>query len=112
MQAGNASGPWENFKVALRGEFVHQDSERRNREKLRSLRQETSLSSYLKMFRNLVTGIHGMNEDERLDRFCSTLKDEVKLEVLKVNPADMNTASQIALDADSAFYGAGMFDRS
>ena len=112
VQAGQAPGQWENFKVALRGEFVPQDSERRNRDKLRNLRQTTSVSSYLTTFRNLVIGIPGMNEAEKLDRFCSGLKDAVKLEVLKANPADLNAASQIALNVDSAFYGAGVFNRS
>jgi len=112
VQAGQAPGQWENFKIALRSEFVPQDSERRNRDKLRNLRQTTSVSGYLTTFRNLVIGIPGMNEDEKLDRFCSVLKNVVKLEVLKANPADLNAASQIALNVDSAFYGAGMFNRS
>ena len=111
VQAGQAPGQWENFKVALRGEFVPQDSERRNRDKLRNLRQTGSVAGYLTTFRNLVIGIPGMNEDEKLDRFCSGLKNEVKLEVLKANPVDLNAAAQIALNVDNAFYGAGMFSR-
>ena len=111
VQAGQAPGQWETFKVALRGEFVPQDSVRRNRDRLRNLRQTTSVAGYLTTFRNLVIGIPGMNEDEKLDRFCSGLKDEVRLEVLKANPADLNSASQIALNVDSALYGTGLFNK-
>ena len=111
VQAGQAPGQWENFKVALRNEFVPQDSERRNRDKLRNLRQTAGVASYLTTFRNLVIGIPGMNEAEKLDRFCAGLKNEVKLEVLKANPGDLNEASQIALNVDNAFYGAGIYKR-
>ena len=112
VQAGKAPGQCENFKVALRGKFVPQDSERRNRDKLRNLRLTASVAGYLTTFRNIVIGIPGMNEDEKLDRFCARLKNEVKLEVLKANPADLNAAAQIALNVYNAFYGAGMFNRS
>lgn len=111
VQAGQAPGQWENFKVALRTEFVPQDSERRNRDKLRNLRQTSSVAGYLTIFRNLVIGIPGMNEAEKLDRFIAGLRNEVKLEVLKSNPADLNAASQIALNVDNALYGAGMYYR-
>jgi len=70
VQAGQAPGQWENFKATLRAEFVPQDSERRNRDKLRNLRQTASVAGYLTTFRNLVIGIPGMNEAEKLDCFC------------------------------------------
>ena len=57
------------------------------------------------------SGIPGMNEEEKLDRFCSGRKNEVKLEVLKTNPVDLNAAAQNALNVDNAFYCAGMFSR-
>ena len=99
VQAGQAPGQWEDFKNVLRSEFVPQDSERRNRDKLRNLRQTASVSGYLTTFRNLVIAIPGMNDAEKLDRFCAGLKNEVRLEVLKANPADLNTASQISLNS-------------
>ena len=112
VQSGQGPGLWENFKIALRNEFVPQDSQRRNRDKLRNLRQTASVAGYLTTFRNLVIGIPGMNEEEKLDRFCAGLKNEVKIEVLKANPADLNAASTIALNVDNAIFGAGMFNRS
>ena len=112
VQAGQAPVQWESFKTALRNEFVPQNSERRNRDKLRVLRQTASVAGYLTAFRNLVIAIPGMNEAEKLDRFTAGLKNEVKIEVLKANPPDFNTASQIALNVDNSFYGAGMFSRS
>ena len=112
VQAGQAPNQWENFKTALRNEFVPQNSERRNRDKLRVLRQTASVAGYLTAFRNLVIAIPGMNEAEKLDRFTAGLKNEVKIEVLKANPVDLNTASQIALNVDNAIYAAGMFNRN
>ena len=112
VQSGQAPNQWENFKSALRTEFVPQNSERRNRDKLRSLRQTASVAGYLTAFRNLVIAIPGMNDAEKLDRFTAGLKQEVKIEVLKANPVDLSTASQIALNVDNAIYAAGMFQRS
>ena len=112
VQSGQAPNQWENFKAALRNEFVPQNSERRNRDKLRVLRQTASVAGYLTAFRNLVIAIPGMNEAEKLDRFTAGLKNEVKIEVLKANPVDLNTASQIALNVDNAIYASGMFNRS
>ena len=78
---------------------------------MRNLGQTASAAGYLTTFRNLVIGIPGMNEAEKLDRFVVGLKHEVKLEVLKANPADLNTASQIALNVDNAIYDASFYNR-
>lgn len=109
VQSGSAPGSWEAFKTCVQNEFIPQDSVRRSREKLRFLVQRTSVSSYLAQFRNLVIGIPGMNDDEKLDRFVSGLKHSVKIEVLKASPDNLNDASRIALNVDNALSGAGMF---
>lgn len=44
-----------------------------------------------------------------LDKFVAGLKPQVKLEVLKSGPANLEVAARIAMNVDSALYGAGMF---
>ena len=72
--------------------------------------QRGSVSSYLNQFRNIVIAIPGMNEGEKLDRFCTGLKPQVRLEVMKANPETVADASKIALNVDNALMGAGMFN--
>jgi len=50
-----------------------------------------------------------MNEDEKVDKFSSGLKPQVRLEVMKAGPNDLSTAAQIALNVDSAIFGAGLY---
>lgn len=109
VQSGQAPNTFDAFMVALRTEFIPGDGVRRSRDKLRRLTQKASVSAYLNEFRNTVLGIPGISQDEMLDRFCSGLKPQVKLEVLKSNPQNIEDASRIALSVDSALYGSGMF---
>ena len=102
-------GTWEEFCNAVRAEFVPQDSMRRSRDRLRRLVQRASVSSYLNEFRNLVLNIPNMTEDEKLDKFCAGLKPEIRLEVLKSGPVTVDNAARIALNVDSALFGAGIF---
>jgi Retrotransposon gag protein len=105
VQTGIVPGSWEAFKVAVRTEFVPQDSSRRARDRLRKLYQKRSVASYISEFRNIALTIPGITEEEQLDRFCEGLKPEIKLEVLKGNVNKMNEAVRIALNVDSALYG-------
>lgn len=110
VQSGQVPAHWEEFVACVRNEFIAQDSVRRARDRLRSLFQKASVSSYLNQFRNIIIAIPGMNEGEKLDRFCAGLKPQVRLEVLKANPETLNEASQIALNVDNALTGVGMFN--
>ena len=105
VQGGNVPGNWEAFKIAVRTEFVPQDSSRRARDRLRKLYQKKSVASYIAEFRNIALTIPGITEEEQLDRFCEGLKPEIKLEVLKSNVNKMNEAVRVALNVDSALYG-------
>lgn len=49
--------------------------------------------------------------DKKLHQLSSKLKDKERLEVRKNNSADMNTALQIVLNFDSAFYGVGVLNK-
>lgn len=100
---------WNDFKVSVIAEFVPFDHVRRTRDKLRKLVQNTSVAKYLNEFRNLVLTIPDMNDGEKLDKFCAGLKPHVRLEVLKAGPANIDAAARIALNVDSALFGAGMY---
>lgn len=106
--SNNVPKEWGEFENAIIQEFVPFDSVQRSRDKLRKLLQRTSVSSYLTEFRNIVLTIPGMSEGEIVDRFCQGLKPNIRLEVLKSGVQTMNEASRIALNVDSALFGAGM----
>lgn len=108
--AGTIPTTWEAFESVIIQEFVPFDSVQRSRDKLRRLVQRTSVTSYLAEFRNIVLTIPGMSEGDRVDRFCQGLKPNIRLEVLKAGAQTMNEASRIALNVDSALFGAGMFN--
>ena len=100
---------WVEFEEAIIAEFVPFDSVQRSRDKLRKLVQRTSVTSYLTEFRNIVLTIPGMSEGEKVDRFSQGLKPNIRLEVMKAGAQTMSDASRIALNVDSALFGAGMF---
>ena len=109
VQAGDVPNTWDDFKNGVRNEFVPQDNTRRQRDKLNKLIQNKSVASYLESFRNTVIAIPDISEAEKLDKFLNGLKPMIRLEVLKSGCDNMNDASRIALNVDSALYGAGMF---
>ena len=104
--ANSVPGTWDEFEKLFMHEFVPLDSSRRSRDKLRRLYQKTSVTSYLSEFRNVTLTIPDMSEGEKVDRFCQGLKPQVRLEVMKTGPQSMNDAARIALNIDSAIFGA------
>jgi Retrotransposon gag protein len=105
VQGGSVPAGWDAFKVAVRTEFIPQDSSRRARDKLRNLYQRRSVGSYVTEFRNIALTIPGITEEEQLDRFCEGLKPQIKLEILKSNATTLNDAVRVALNVDSALCG-------
>lgn len=112
VQSGQAPVEWHTFLAKVRSEFIPQDSVDRARDKLRSLRQKTTVLAYLNEFRNTVMMIPGISEDEKIDKFVSGLKPEVHLEVRKSRPADFESAAQVALTIDSALFSTKMHMQS
>jgi len=112
VQSGQAPGQWDAFVAKVRSEFIPQDSVDRSRDKLRNMRQRTSVLAYLNEFRNTVISIPGISEDEKLDKFVAGLKPEVMIDVKKSRPADLETAAKIALTVDSALFSTGMYNYS
>ena len=108
VQSNQTPATWADFKVAITREFVPEDHVRRARDKLRKLRQTGSVSKYLSEFRNLVLTIPDVTDGEKWDRFCSGLKYDVRLEVIKSSFNTFEEAAQLALSIDSAIYSAKM----
>ena len=112
VQSGQNPDTWEAFRDKVRTEFIPKESVDRAVDKLRALRQKTSVNAYLNEFRNIVISIPGISNDEKLDKFVSGLKPEVLLEVRKNRPADFENAAQIALTVDSALFSMNRYYQS
>lgn len=96
---------WDSFKAAVVDEFVPEDHVSRARDMLRKLKQVTSVSKYLSDFRNIALTIPEITDGEKWDKFCSGLKYEVRLVVLKSAVTTFEDAAKIALRVDSAIWG-------
>lgn len=105
VQANTVPETWPQFKAKVIAEFVPDDHVRRARDRLRKLHQTSSVSKYLSEFRNIIFTIPGMNDGEMWDKFCSGLKYEVRLEVMKSTVTSFEEAAKIALPVDSAIWG-------
>lgn len=88
-------------------EFIPKDHEQRARDRLRNLKQSGSVSKYLSEFRNITLSINDMTVGEKIDRFVSGLKREVKLEVLKMRSTTFEDTASIAIQIDSAIWRSG-----
>lgn len=109
FQSHEVPATWNDFVRMLRAEFVPFDAERLARDRLHALRQVTSVIDYITKFRNIILTIPGMSESEKWDRFRMGLKPQVRLEVMKSGKTTFEEAARIALNVDSALYGAGLF---
>lgn len=104
IQSGQEPSTWTEFRTLVLNEFVPVDHNRRARDKLRRLKQNSSVSKYLSEFRNCILTVNDMSDGERFDRFVQGLKNEVKLEVLKSQASNFEDAAKIALRIDSALW--------
>ena len=109
VQSGQAPVNWNAFLEKVRIEFIPRDSVDRARDKLRALRQKSTVLAYLNEFRNVVMIIPRISEDEKLDKFVSGLKPDVHFEVRKSRPADFESAAQVALTIDSAISSSKLY---
>lgn len=100
---------WDLFKAVVVKEFVPDDHVRRARDKLRKLKQTSSVSKYLSEFRNVVLTVPDVTDGEKWDKFCAGLKYEIRLEVMQSSVTNFEEAAQIALRVDSALWSASNF---
>lgn len=107
VQGDTVPRNWTQFKDAIIQEFVPADHIRRSREKLRKLHQSTSVAKYLSDFRNIALTIPNMTDGEKWDKFCTGLKFDVKIEVMKSAVTEFEEAAKIALRVDGALWAAG-----
>lgn len=105
VQANTVPTTWTQFKDKIISEFVPDDHVRRSRDRLRKLKQNSSVSKYLSDFRNICLTVPGMTDGEMWDRFCTGLKYDVRLEVMKSSVTTFEEAAKIALRVDSAIWG-------
>jgi len=110
VQTALLPNTWEDFKKAVIAEFVPEDHVRRARDKLRKLKQVTSVSKYISEFRNIVLTIPDVTDGEKWDKFCAGLKTEIRIEVMKSTASTFEEAAKIALRVDSALFAAGRME--
>lgn len=70
------------------------------------MKHNASVSKFLAEFRNIVLTIPEMSDGEKLDRFCTSLKYEIRVEVLKSGVSTFDEAASVALRIDSALWTA------
>lgn len=103
---------YQQFEELVRSEFIPSDSVKRNRDRIKRVKQKGSVAAYVTEFRNVMMKIPDMTVGEKIDRFCEGLKDHVRLEVMKSGTENFEVAVKIAMDVDNAYYRAGMFQNS
>lgn len=107
--AENGSGPsapttWHEFATALTQRFQPINAERVSRDRLLSLRQLNSVSSYASAFQQLILYCPDISPQEQLHRFVHGLKPHVQRELLLREPADISTAISMAERVDTITY--------
>lgn len=106
MNSSSTPNSGEGFKSLITAELIPADHVRRARDKLRKLKQVVSVEKYLSDFRNIIFMRTDMNKGERLDKFIEGLKYSVKVKVLKSGCNQFEDFERLALNIDSAIWGA------
>ena len=107
VQGNKVPLTWLDFRTTVISEFVPPDHVRRARDMPRRLKQSSSVSQYFSEFRNVILTIPDMSDGEKLDRFCTGLKYEIRVEVLNSAVGTFEDATSVALRIDSALWTAG-----
>lgn len=83
--AGHIPATYTEFKNLIIHRFVHLESSRRTRDRLRRLEKNTSVSKFISDFRNIILIIVDMTEGETLGHSFSSdgLNYEVRIEFMK-----------------------------
>ena len=97
---------WSVFKAELILNFKHYDNQKAARNRLRTLRQRTSVAQYYADFMQATLEIPGITEDEKMDRFLDGLKPTLQREITLREPEDFNTLVKLAHKLDALFYAA------
>ena len=92
---------WSAFKEALIQRFTPISPERTARQKLVTLRQTTSVRSYAQEYNLCMLELPEMEEKDRIYRFISGLKPEIRLHVELKQPVTLSAAVELAIQVDS-----------
>lgn len=92
---------WQDFTTHIRKEFVPTNAVKSAREKLKRLAQHSSVAAYVRDFRNLALQIPDMSDAEKLDRFVTGLKPQVRRDVDQFDPSTFDDAVARAERADN-----------
>lgn len=93
---------WSDFKVLLRKEFVPINAVIQARDKLASLVQTGSITSYINDFRRLKLQIPDLSHGDALDRFVRGLNKVIRVAVRSRFPATLSEAESLALAIEAA----------
>lgn len=66
------------------------------------MKQNASISKYIREYRNIVTSIPDISEGEKFDRFADGPKLKIRLEVIKSTVITFEVTAKISLRIDIA----------
>lgn len=100
------AGTWPELQAELRRNFMPARAEAEARDKLAKLKQRGRLTSYVLKFREVISQIPTMSDDEKLHRFLEGLNDlGMRKELDYRQPGDWQAAIELALRYDSIHNG-------
>ena len=95
---------WDAFESAVLSEFQSLDLQKSVRDKLDNLKQQGTVTEYVRRCRELALQITDMAPADLLHRFIRGLKPEVQKEVELRSPATWEEAVRLAERADAVIY--------
>lgn len=93
---------WNDLKKLLRKEFIPINAVIQARDKLASLVQTDSVSSYINEFRRLKLQIPDLSQGDALDRFVRGLNKTIRVAVRSRFPTSLSEAESLALAIEAA----------
>jgi hypothetical protein len=97
---------WVDFTRHIRTQFRPISTEKAARNRLNNLRQTTSVTNYVNLFKTTVLDIPSMSEEDRMDKFLRGLKPEIHERVALQGPGNLNEACSMAYTIDTIKYQA------
>lgn len=98
---------WTDFKNMLQKQFQPTDFGQQLRDRLYSLRQQTSVDTYTNMFQDLVSQLPSMSEDDRIYHYIRGLKPNTAAHVRAAQPLTLQDAIEKASTYDHAVFQRG-----
>lgn len=104
QETSNPITTWAQFKADLIYNFKHIDDVKLARDRLRALRQRTSVAAFYADFTRAIFQIPGITEEEKMDRFFAGLKPSLQREIVLREPATFADLTKMASKLDSILY--------